>query len=83
MTEESDRERPQDREIAEKARAGLEQMRTLREDLDETIELTNWAGLYYRAPKKGQKPGAATLEAARIIQILVDAEEQTVIVCVP
>ena len=40
MTEESDRERPQDREIAEKARAGLEQMRTLREDLDETIELT-------------------------------------------
>lgn len=27
-------------------------------------DLTNWAGLYYRAPKKGQKPGAATLEAA-------------------
>ncbi len=27
-------------------------------------DLTNWAGIYYRVPKKGQKPGAATLEAA-------------------
>ena len=27
-------------------------------------DLTNWAGLYYRVPKKGQTPGAATLEAA-------------------
>ena len=27
-------------------------------------DLTNWAGIYYRVPAKGQKPGAATLEAA-------------------
>ncbi len=27
-------------------------------------DLTNWAGIYYRVPKKGQQPGAATLEAA-------------------
>ena len=27
-------------------------------------DLTNWAGIYYRVPTKGQTPGAATLEAA-------------------
>ena len=27
-------------------------------------DLTNWAGIYYRVPAKGQEPGAATLEAA-------------------